>query len=120
MADKSYDAIVVGGGHHGLIVACYLQRAGLKTAIVERQAKLGGSVTSEEGPLPGFLLNECAHWTRFYSHPAYSDFNLREKGLEYVFPEQSEAMVFDNDTCLIGYSAMRVVDPITGRAEFSD
>jgi beta-carotene ketolase (CrtO type) len=120
LADKSYDAIVVGGGHHGLIVACYLQRAGLKTAIVERQAKLGGSVTSEEGPLPGFLLNECAHWTRFYSHPAYSDFNLREKGLEYVFPEQSEAMVFDNDTCLIGYSAMRVVDPITGRAEFSD
>jgi beta-carotene ketolase (CrtO type) len=120
LADKVYDAIVVGGGHHGLIVACYLQRAGMKTAIVERQSKLGGSVTSEEGPLPGFLLNECAHWTRFYSHPAYSDFNLREKGLEYIFPEQSEAMVFDNDTCLVGYSAMRVVDPITGRAEFSD
>jgi beta-carotene ketolase (CrtO type) len=120
LADKVYDAIVLGGGHHGLIVACYLQRAGMKTAIVERQSKLGGSVTSEEGPLPGFLLNECAHWTRFYSHPAYSDFNLREKGLEYIFPEQSEAMVFDNDTCLVGYSAMRVVDPITGRAEFSD
>jgi beta-carotene ketolase (CrtO type) len=120
LADKIYDAIVLGGGHHGLIVACYLQRAGMKTAIVERQSKLGGSVTSEEGPLPGFLLNECAHWTRFYSHPAYSDFHLREKGLEYIFPEQSEAMVFDNDTCLVGYSAMRVVDPLTGRAEFSD
>jgi beta-carotene ketolase (CrtO type) len=120
LADKIYDAIVLGGGHHGLIVACYLQRAGLKTAIVERQSKLGGSVTSEEGPLPGFLLNECAHWTRFYSHPAYSDFNLRERGLEYIFPEHSEAMVFDNDTCLVGYSAMRVVDPLTGRAEFSD
>ena len=120
MAEKTYDAIVVGGGHHGLIVACYLQKAGMSTAIVERQAKLGGSVTSEEGPLPGFLLNECAQWTRFYSHPAYSDFNLREKGLEYIFPEQNEAMVFDNDTCLVGYSSLRVVDPITGRAEFSD
>jgi len=119
MADKSYDAIVIGGGHHGLIMACYLQKAGMRTAILEREAKLGGAVTSEEGPLPGFLLNECAHWTRFYSHPAYSDFDLREKGLEYVFPEQSEAMVFDNDTCLVGYSALRVVDPITGRAEFS-
>ena len=119
MAEASYDAIVAGGGHHGLIIACYLQKAGMRTAILERQAKLGGAVTSEEGPLPGFLLNECAHWTRFYSHPAYSDFNLREKGLEYIFPEQSEAMVFDNDTCLVGYSAMRVVDPITGRAEFS-
>ena len=119
MADKIYDAIVVGGGHHGLIIACYLQKAGLGTAILERQAKLGGAVTSEEGPLPGFLLNECAHWTRFYSHPAYSDFNLREKGLEYVFPEQNEAMVFDNETCLVGYSALRVVDPLTGRTEFS-
>jgi len=119
LADKSYDAIVIGGGHHGLIIACYLQKAGMNTVILERQAKLGGSVTSEEGPLPGFLLNECAQWTRFYSHPAYDDFKLREKGLEYVFPEHSEAMVFDNDTCLIGYSALRVVDPMTGRAEFS-
>ncbi|GAG48683.1 unnamed protein product, partial [marine sediment metagenome] len=57
MAEASYDAIVVGGGHHGLIIACYLQKAGMSTAILERQAKLGGAVTSEEGPLPGFLLN---------------------------------------------------------------
>jgi beta-carotene ketolase (CrtO type) len=120
MSDKSYDAIVVGGGHHGLIIACYLQNAGMKTVILERMPKLGGAVTSEEGPVPGFLLNECAHWTRFYSHPAYSDFNLREKGLEYIFPEQSEAMVFDNDTCLVGYSAFRVVDPLTGKSEFSN
>jgi beta-carotene ketolase (CrtO type) len=119
MAEAIYDAIVIGGGHHGLITACYLQKAGLSTAIFEREAKLGGAVTSEEGPVPGFVLDECAHWTRFYSHPAYSDFNLRQKGLEYVFPEQSEAMVFDNDTCLVGYSALRVVDPLTGRAEFS-
>jgi phytoene dehydrogenase-like protein len=101
MGDANYDAIVVGGGHHGLIMACYLQKAGMKTAIFERQSRLGGAVISEEGPLPGFTLNPCAHWTRFYSHPAYNDFNLREKGLEYVFPEQSEAMVFDDDTCLV-------------------
>ena len=70
MAEASYDAIVVGGGHHGLITACYLQKAGLKTAIFERLPKLGGAVTSEEGPVPGFTLDDCAHWTRFYSHPA--------------------------------------------------
>ena len=40
MADKTYDAIVAGGGHHGLITACYLQRAGMKTAIFELQSKL--------------------------------------------------------------------------------
>lgn len=119
MADKSYDAIVVGGGHHGLIIACYLQRAGMKTGIFELQLKLGGAVTSEGGPVLGFRLNPGANWTRFYGHPAYTDFNLREKGLEYIFPDESEAMVFDNDTCLVGYSALKVVDPLTGRTEVS-
>ncbi|MDR3568663.1 MAG: NAD(P)/FAD-dependent oxidoreductase [Syntrophobacteraceae bacterium] len=119
MADKSYDAIVVGGGHHGLITACYLQRAGLKTAIFELASKLGGAVTSETGPLPGFRLNPGANWTRFYGHPAYTDFNLKQRGLEYIFPDESEAMVFDNDTCLVGYSALKVVDPVTGRTEIS-
>jgi beta-carotene ketolase (CrtO type) len=120
MADKSYDAIVIGGGHHGLITACYLQRAGMKTAIFELQPKLGGAVTSTEGPLPGFIMNPCANFTRFYSHPSYTDFNLREKGVEYVFPEGNEAMIFDNDTCYVGYSALKVVDPVTGKTEVSD
>jgi len=88
MGDASYDAIVVGGGHHGLIIACYLQRAGMKTAIFELQPILGGSVTSAEGPMPGFTFNPSANWTRFYGHPAYKDFNLREKGLEYIFPDE--------------------------------
>jgi beta-carotene ketolase (CrtO type) len=119
MSDASYDAIVVGGGHHGLIIACYLQRAGMKTAIFEIHSKLGGSVTSTVGPMPGFTFNVSANWTRFYGHPAYEDFNLREKGLEYIFPDESEAMVFDNDTCLVEYSAMKVVDPVTGKTEMS-
>jgi beta-carotene ketolase (CrtO type) len=119
MGDKGYDAIVAGGGHHGLIMACYLQRAGMKTGIFELQSKLGGAVTSEGGPVPGFRLNPGANWTRFYGHPAYTDFNLREKGLEYIFPDDSEAMVFDNDTCLVGYSALKVVEPLTGRTEVS-
>jgi beta-carotene ketolase (CrtO type) len=120
MADSSYDAIVVGGGHHGTIIACYLQKAGFKTAIFESGSKLGGAVTSQVGPLPGFTLNPCANWTRFYGHPAYTEFNLREKGLEYIFPEESEAMIFDNDTCLVGYSALKVIDPETGKTELSN
>jgi phytoene dehydrogenase-like protein len=120
MADTSYDAIVIGGGHHGLIMACYLQKAGMRTAIFERASKLGGAVTSEVGPMPGFILNPCAQWTRFYGHPAYGDFDLRGKGLEYIFPEENEAMIFDNDTCLVGYSALKVVDPLTGKTEVSN
>ena len=120
MSDGKYDAIVLGGGLHGLIMACYLQKAGFKTAIFERLPELGGGIASREGPLPGFTMNTCAHWTRFYGHPAYELFKLKDKGLQYIFPEQNEAMIFDNETCLVEYSAFRVVDHETGRAEFSE
>ncbi len=69
MADKTYDAIVVGGGHQGTIIACYLQHAGLQTVIFERQHELGGGACGEALPLPGFLQNPCAHFTRFYGIP---------------------------------------------------
>lgn len=89
MRDSSYDAIVVGGGHHGLITACYLQKAGMKTAIFELAHNTGGAVYIEPGPMPGYTYNPCANWTRFYGHPAYIDFGLREKGLEYVYPRRA-------------------------------
>jgi len=91
MPDKSYDAVIVGGGHHGTIIACYLQNAGIKTVVFERQHELGGGACGEELPLPGFIQNTCAHFTRFWAHPAYTDFNLREYGLKYIFPEGMKA-----------------------------
>ena len=36
MADKTYDAIVVGGGHQGTIIACYLHNAGMQTVVYEQ------------------------------------------------------------------------------------
>ena len=49
MPDSAYDAVVVGGGHHGTIVACYLAKAGLKAAVLERHTAFGGGAISEEG-----------------------------------------------------------------------
>ena len=117
MADAIYDAIVIGGGHHATIISCYLAKAGLKVAVLEGHTALGGGAVSEEAPAPGFRQNPHAHFTRFYGHPAYMDFNLREEGLEYVFPEQNEGMIFEDGSSFIGYSAYRVVDPKTGRTE---
>lgn len=120
MADATYDAVVIGGGHHGTIMACYLADAGMDVAVLEKHPDLGGAAISEEGPAPGYRQNPCAHFTRFYSHPAYERFNLREEGLEYVFPEQNEGMIFDDGSSFIGYSAFRVVDPHTGRTAYSE
>lgn len=117
MADATYDAVVIGGGHHATIISCYLAKAGLRVAVLEGHTALGGGAVSEEAPAPGFRQNPHAHFTRFYGHPAYSDFNLRDEGLEYVFPEQNEGMIFDDGSSFIGYSAFRVIDPKTGKTE---
>ncbi len=120
MSDARYDAVVVGGGHHGTIIAPYLARAGLSVLVLERSAHLGGGACASEGPAPGFTMNHCSHWTRFYGHPAYRDFALYDEGLRYVFPEENEGVIFDDCTSLIGFSASRVVDATTGRQERSE
>jgi phytoene dehydrogenase-like protein len=120
MSDARYDAVVLGGGHHGTIIAPYLAQAGMSVLVLERTPHLGGGACSSEGPAPGFTMNHCSHWTRFYGHPAYRDFDLYEEGLRYVFPEENEGMIFDDGSSLIGFAASRVVDPKTGRQERSD
>lgn len=112
----SYDAVVVGGGHHATIIAPYLARAGMRVGVFEAGARLGGSAISGPGPVKGYTMNHYAHWTRFYGHPAYRDFSLGEEGLRYVFPEGNEAMIFDDGSAFVGYSAFRVVDDRGGTA----
>ena len=119
MADRSFDAVIIGGGHHATIIAPYLAKAGLKVGVFERLDKLGGGTKTEDGPAPGFRMNFCAHFTRFFGHPAYKEFNLREEGLEYVFPETNEGIIFDDGTSYLAYSAWRCIDPATGATEYS-
>ena len=47
-ADRTYDAIVVGGGHNGLVNGAYLAKSGLKTLIIERRHLVGGAAITEE------------------------------------------------------------------------
>ena len=54
-----YDAIVVGGGHNGLVCACYLARAGYRTLVVEARDVLGGAAATEE-LFPGFRLDTAS------------------------------------------------------------
>jgi phytoene dehydrogenase-like protein len=52
----AYDAVIVGGGHNGLVTAAYLSKAGLKTLVLERRDRVGGLLGSEE-PVAGLVGN---------------------------------------------------------------
>jgi phytoene dehydrogenase-like protein len=57
-----YDAIIIGGGHNGLVTAAYLGRAGKKVLVLERRHVLGGSAVTEE-IFPGFKFSVCSYGT---------------------------------------------------------
>jgi len=118
MADEAYDAVVVGGGHHGTIIAAYLAKAGMTVGVFERQDRLGGGAVTEVGPLPGYKQNFCAHFTRFYGHPAFKDFNLYDEGLHYVAPTTGVGIIFDDGTSFVGFPAWVLADPKTGKNEY--
>lgn len=55
MAPSAFDAIVIGAGLNGLIVAVLLARAGWKVCVLERNVRPGGAVQSDQATLPGFV-----------------------------------------------------------------
>ena len=57
---QHYDAVVIGGGHNGLVNAAYLAKAGKHVVVLERRHVLGGAAVTEE-IFPGFLFSECSY-----------------------------------------------------------
>ena len=57
---QRYDAVVIGGGHNGLISAAYLARAGRKTLVLERRDILGGATLTQE-VFPGFRFSVLSY-----------------------------------------------------------
>ena len=58
---KTYDAIVIGGGHNGLVTACYLARAKRSVLVLERRYIVGGACVTEERTFPGFKVSTAAY-----------------------------------------------------------
>lgn len=80
----TYDSVVVGAGHNGLVCACYLAKAGRRVLVLERRPVVGGAVCTEE-IVPGykFDVGSSAH-IMFRSTPIMEELGLAAHGLEYI------------------------------------
>src|SRR5437868_12251227 len=80
---SKYDAIVIGGGHNGLVNAAYLARAGKKVLVLERRHVLGGAACTEE-IVPGFKFSVCSYVVSLLRPEIIRDLDLPRHGLEIL------------------------------------
>jgi phytoene dehydrogenase-like protein len=78
-----YDAIVIGGGHNGLVNAAYLARAGKKVLCLERRYVLGGAAVTEE-IIPGFKFSVFSYVVSLLRPEIIRDLDLPRHGLEIL------------------------------------
>jgi phytoene dehydrogenase-like protein len=103
--ERSYDGIIIGAGHHGLILGSYLAKAGLTILLVDRRLEYGGGLSTKEVTKPGFYhnLHSINHFHIGHS-PWFTDLNLGEK-VTYITPRyelgqahrDGSALVFGRD-----------------------
>ena len=83
MVFKKYDAIIVGGGHNGLVCAAYLAKAGKKVLVLERRHLLGGAAVTEE-LYPGFKFSVCSYVVSLFRPAIIRDLELAKHGMEII------------------------------------
>jgi phytoene dehydrogenase-like protein len=84
--DKTYDGIILGAGHHGLVLGSYLAKCGLDILLVDRRLKYGGGLSTEEATVPGFYhnLHSINHF-HITETPWFKDLGLADR-VTYITP----------------------------------
>src|SRR5690349_4520089 len=92
--NQRLDAIVVGGGHNGLVCAAYLARAGKRVLVLEKNEILGGAARSEE-VFPGFRFSVFSYVVSLLRPEIIRDLDLPRHGL-HILPLESTVTPLPN------------------------
>ncbi|WP_035990736.1 beta-carotene ketolase CrtO [Leptolyngbya sp. KIOST-1] len=86
---QTFDVVIIGAGHNGLVCAGYLLKAGYSVLLLEKREIPGGAATTEEAlpeDAPGFYFNLCAIDHEFiHLGPVVDELELERYGLEYLY-----------------------------------
>ena len=102
MSDRRWDAIVVGGGHNGLVTAAYLARAGRRTLVLEKRELVGGAAVTEE-VFPGFKFSVFSYVVSLLRPEIIRDLDLPRHGLQ-ILPLESTVTPLDNGDYLASWA----------------
>ncbi len=98
----AYDAIIIGGGHNGLVTACYLAKAKWKVLVLERRPLVGGCAVTEE-TFPGFKVSTAAYVNSLFCPQITRDLKLKEYGFDMVERNPSSFTPFlDGRSLMLG------------------
>jgi beta-carotene ketolase (CrtO type) len=85
---ETYDVVIIGAGHNGLVCAAYLLKAGYSVLLLEKRPVPGGAATTEAviPEAPEFKFNLCAIDHEFiHLAPVIEELELNKYGLEYLY-----------------------------------
>ena len=99
--ERNYDGIIIGAGHHGLVLGAYLAKAGLDILVVERRLDYGGGLSTKEVTEPGFYhnLHSINHF-HISETPWFKDLGLGER-VTYITPRYEFGQAHSDGTALV-------------------
>jgi phytoene dehydrogenase-like protein len=96
----TYDAIIIGGGHNGLVTACYLAKKRWKVLVLERRYIVGGACVTEEA-FPGFKVSTAAYVNSLFRPEIIRDLRLKDYGYEALERNPSSFSPFPDGRYLL-------------------